>query len=134
MSDRPPRVLIVTADIGAGHDLPARLLADAIRAAPEPLSELRASTAAMLPTGVAFSEVWRLRRALATAVARRCLGSRSDREFAGAFQFSINHIPSDARGVRRLARSLHHTTRAGSNRAIRASRDTSGAPACRAAA
>ena len=32
MSDRPPRVLIVTADIGAGHDLPARLLADGIRA------------------------------------------------------------------------------------------------------
>jgi UDP-N-acetylglucosamine:LPS N-acetylglucosamine transferase len=28
---RPPRVLIITADIGAGHDLPARLLADAIR-------------------------------------------------------------------------------------------------------
>jgi processive 1,2-diacylglycerol beta-glucosyltransferase len=27
----PPRVLIVTADIGAGHDLPARLLAEAIR-------------------------------------------------------------------------------------------------------
>lgn len=33
MSDRPPHVLIVTADIGAGHDLPARLLADGIRAA-----------------------------------------------------------------------------------------------------
>ena len=33
MSGRPPRVLIVTADIGAGHDLPARLLADGLRAA-----------------------------------------------------------------------------------------------------
>ncbi len=33
MSGRRPRVLIVTADIGAGHDLPARLLADDIRAA-----------------------------------------------------------------------------------------------------
>jgi processive 1,2-diacylglycerol beta-glucosyltransferase len=31
--DRPPRVLVVTADIGAGHDLPARLLADGLRAA-----------------------------------------------------------------------------------------------------
>lgn len=33
MSDRPPRVLIVTADIGAGHDLPAHLLADGVRTA-----------------------------------------------------------------------------------------------------
>ena len=33
MPDRPPRVLIVTADIGAGHDLPAQLLADGIRTA-----------------------------------------------------------------------------------------------------
>jgi processive 1,2-diacylglycerol beta-glucosyltransferase len=30
--DGCPRVLIVTADIGAGHDLPARLLADGLRA------------------------------------------------------------------------------------------------------
>src|SRR3954462_5028023 len=29
----PGRVLVVTADIGAGHDLPARLLADGLRAA-----------------------------------------------------------------------------------------------------
>src|SRR3954453_12678407 len=29
----PGRVLIVTADIGAGHDLPARLLADGLREA-----------------------------------------------------------------------------------------------------
>src|SRR3954454_24288893 len=30
-SGMTPRVLIVTADIGAGHDLPAKLLADGIR-------------------------------------------------------------------------------------------------------
>jgi processive 1,2-diacylglycerol beta-glucosyltransferase len=29
---RPPRILVLTATIGAGHDLPAELLADAIRA------------------------------------------------------------------------------------------------------
>jgi hypothetical protein len=28
----PPRILILTASIGEGHDLPARLLADALRA------------------------------------------------------------------------------------------------------
>ena len=32
MPDAAPRILIVTADIGAGHDLPAELLADGIRA------------------------------------------------------------------------------------------------------
>jgi len=31
--ERPVRVLVITADIGAGHDLPARLLADGLRAA-----------------------------------------------------------------------------------------------------
>jgi processive 1,2-diacylglycerol beta-glucosyltransferase len=33
MSERPARVLIVTADIGAGHDLPAQLLASGLRTA-----------------------------------------------------------------------------------------------------
>ena len=40
MSDRAPRVLILSASIGEGHDLPARVLADGIRAV-DPRAEVR---------------------------------------------------------------------------------------------
>jgi processive 1,2-diacylglycerol beta-glucosyltransferase len=39
MSERPPRILILSASIGEGHDLPARVLAEGIRAA-EPSAEV----------------------------------------------------------------------------------------------
>jgi processive 1,2-diacylglycerol beta-glucosyltransferase len=39
MSDRAPRILILSASIGEGHDLPARVLADGIREA-EPRAEV----------------------------------------------------------------------------------------------
>jgi UDP-N-acetylglucosamine:LPS N-acetylglucosamine transferase len=40
MSDRAPRILILSASIGEGHDLPARVLAEGIRGA-EPAAEVR---------------------------------------------------------------------------------------------
>ena len=40
MSDRAPRILILSASIGEGHDLPARVLADGIRAV-DPRAEVR---------------------------------------------------------------------------------------------
>src|SRR4029079_18936262 len=40
MYDRAPRILILSASIGEGHDLPARVLADGIRAV-DPRAEVR---------------------------------------------------------------------------------------------
>src|SRR3954453_22549247 len=69
MSERPPRILILSASIGEGHDLPARVLAEGIRAA-EPSAEveiqdflalIRPTARRIIMGGSQFHSEWRAR-------------------------------------------------------------------------
>ena len=105
----PRRVLILTADIGAGHDLPAQLLAEAIRGARAD-ADIRSSTGSRRWGRAAGASARSGQRVRARAVARGCSTSqywfiarfRPTRRLGGVWRWR-----SAARGLRALIAPRH---------------------------